>query len=171
MTIAEIGELTSTKYYRAVVSSGACTSVTSGTIAVTAATTTWTSAAGGSWNNGAPNSKTAAVISYDYTSSEDFNACSLTVSNGANVVIGSGDNINLFGALTVSSGTFTLNNNANLVQNRCCKYRKYYRKKRQCFFNASRLRFMVVAGYGAAVAVFFAKYFVESFLHLQSYIQ
>jgi hypothetical protein len=116
LTIAEIGELTSTKYYRAVVSSGACMSVMSGTVAVAAATTTWISAAGGSWSNGAPNSKTAAVISYDYTSSEDLNACSLTVTNGANVVISSGDNINLFGSLTVSSGTFTLNNNANLVQ-------------------------------------------------------
>lgn len=116
LTTAQIGVLTATKYFRARVSSGACTTVTSATVTITIATTTWSSAGGGSWSNGAPNSATAAIISANYTTAGDLNACTLTVNNNAVVVVSSGDNVTLEGALTVSSGSFTLNNNANLIQ-------------------------------------------------------
>jgi len=116
LTIAQIGALTATKYFRARVSSGVCTTVTSATVTITIATTTWSAAGGGSWSNGAPNSATAAIISANYTTAGDLNACTLTVNNNAVVVVSSGDNVTLEGALTVSSGSFTLNNNANLLQ-------------------------------------------------------
>ncbi|WP_439553487.1 T9SS sorting signal type C domain-containing protein [Flavobacterium macrobrachii] len=99
---------------------GCTASATTGTVAI-GATSTWSSANGGSWNNGTPIATTTAVISHPYTSgvgaATDFNACSLTVNNNANVILSSGDSIVLSGALTVNTGSsFTLNNNANLIQ-------------------------------------------------------
>jgi trimeric autotransporter adhesin len=121
LSIATVGVLTSTTYFRAVVSSGGCAVAISQTITVTIATTTWSSAGGGSWSNGIPNSTKAAIISYNYTSlgngDGSLNACSLTVNNNAVVLIKAGDNVSLNGAINVNSGSFTLESNANLIQN------------------------------------------------------
>lgn len=109
-----VSPLVTTTYTLAVTSNG-CTITDE--VVVTVATTTWTSAGGGSWDNGAPTATTAAVIEFDYTSTGDLNACSLTVTNNAVVLISSGDSVNLNGSLTVDSGSsFTLENNANLLQ-------------------------------------------------------
>nr|WP_315148446.1 M14 family zinc carboxypeptidase [uncultured Flavobacterium sp.] len=108
-----IGALTATKYFRAIVTSGVCSSVTSGTVTITVATTTWT---GTTWSNGEPTSSTAAIIAGNYSQSANIDACTLTVNNNAVVSIPSGYNVTLNGALTVSSGSFTLENNANLIQ-------------------------------------------------------
>ncbi|WP_395045478.1 beta strand repeat-containing protein [Flavobacterium sp.] len=116
LTIAEIGSISSTTYFRAVVSNGVCTPVISGTSIVTVLTTTWSTVGGGSWDNGVPTSTTTAIISANYTSTGDLNACSLTVNNNAIVIVSSGDNVVLNGALTIASGSFTLNNNSNLIQ-------------------------------------------------------
>lgn len=118
LTAAQIGILTQTKYFRARVSSGNCTAVNSAVVAVTISSTTWTAAGGGSWTNGEPTATTAAIISYNYSTTHDLAACSLTVNNNAVVTVNDTDSIVLNGALTVAPGsTFTLNNNANLVQN------------------------------------------------------
>ncbi|RZJ33076.1 MAG: T9SS sorting signal type C domain-containing protein, partial [Flavobacterium sp.] len=61
-------------------------------------------------------STSAAVISGNYTASSNLDACTLTVNNSAVVNIPSGFDVTLSGALTVSSGSFTLQNNANLLQ-------------------------------------------------------
>ncbi len=74
--------------------------------------TTWN---GTVWSNGPPSSQ-AAIIAANYTISSDFSACSLTVTNNAIVTVNSVVNVTLNGPLTVSSGSFTLNNNANLIQ-------------------------------------------------------
>ncbi len=74
--------------------------------------TTWD---GNTWSNGLPSSQ-AAIFAADYTISNDLSACSVTVSNNANVTVNSYVNVTLNGPLTVSSGSFTLNNNANLIQ-------------------------------------------------------
>jgi hypothetical protein len=109
-----IGNLTSTKYFRAIVTSGVCTLATSGTVTITVpTTTTWN---GISWDKGAPTSATSAIIAGNYNVSANLNACTLTVNNNAVVTIPSGYNVTLNGALTLSSGSFTLNNNANLIQ-------------------------------------------------------
>jgi murein tripeptide amidase MpaA len=110
-----IGVLTSTKYFRAIVKSGVCSSATSGTVVISVpATVTWN---GSAWSNvTGPTSTTTAIISGNYNISANINACTLTVNNNAIVTIPSGFNVALNGALTVSSGSFTLNNNANLIQ-------------------------------------------------------
>lgn len=74
--------------------------------------TTWD---GTVWSNGPPTSQ-AAIIAANYTISSDFSACSLTISNNAIVTVNSVVNVTLNGPLTVSSGSFTLNYNANLIQ-------------------------------------------------------
>lgn len=110
---AAIGVLTETKYFRAVVTNGVSVSAISETAAVVVSATTWN---GSSWDNGVPTSVTSAIISGDYNVSANINACTLTVNNNAVVVIPSGYNVTLNGAITVSSGSFTLSNNANLIQ-------------------------------------------------------
>ena len=89
----------------------------SNVLEVTIASTTWTSTSGGSWTNGTPTATTAATIEHDFTSSANFVACSLTVSNSANVVITSGNVMTLNNSLIVNTGcTFTLNSDAVLLQ-------------------------------------------------------
>ncbi|HEX8563292.1 MAG TPA: hypothetical protein VF676_09970 [Flavobacterium sp.] len=109
----EIGSLTSSAYFRAVIQNGACDQVYSAPVLVSIRSTTWN---GTSWSNGTPNSTTTAVIAGNYTAAADLNACSLTVENNAVVVIPSGFDVNLYGVLSVVSGSFTLENNANLIQ-------------------------------------------------------
>jgi hypothetical protein len=113
LTGAEIGAITATTYFRAVVQNGSCLEVYAVPAAIIVKSTEWN---GTAWSNGAPDSATTAVISGNYTSSGNFNACTLTVNNSAVVTIVSGHNVNLGGVLTVSSGSFTLENNANLLQ-------------------------------------------------------
>jgi hypothetical protein len=108
-----IGNLTATKYFRAVVTNGVSNSVTSETVAILVSTTTWN---GSTWDNGAPISTTTAIISGNYSVSANINACTLIVNNNAVVTIPSGFNVTLNGSITVSSGSFTLSDNANLIQ-------------------------------------------------------
>lgn len=76
-------------------------------------TTTWN---GTSWSNGIPTTKTYAIISGDYNVSANIDALSLTINNNAIVTIPSGYYVTLNGPITVSSGIFTLNNDASLIQ-------------------------------------------------------
>ena len=70
----------------------------------------------GSWTPSAPTSSDTAIISSNYNVAADITACSLTVNNNAVVTIPAGNDVTLVGALTVSSGSFTLENTANLIQ-------------------------------------------------------
>ena len=93
-----------------------------------AITTTLTITVGGTkvWNagwtpSGAPTSIDAVTIAGNYTASTDggtINACKMTVNNNAVVLIDNNSNIILQGALTVTSGSVTINNNCNLLQTR-----------------------------------------------------
>ena len=93
-----------------------------------ASSTTMTIAVGGTktWNAGwtpagAPTSIDAVLITGNYTASTDggtINGCSMTVDNGAVVLIDNNANIILQGKLTVTSGSVTVNNNSNLLQTR-----------------------------------------------------
>ena len=113
LSSATIGTLTATKYFRALVTNGVCALATSGTVTITVSTTTWN---GNSWDNGTPTGATSVIITGNYNVAAHLNACTLTVNNNAVVTIPSNYNVTLNGALTVSSGSFTLNNNANLIQ-------------------------------------------------------
>lgn len=75
--------------------------------------TTWN---GSSWSDGVPTNTIDAFIAGNYSESSDITAKNLTVNNNAIVSIPSGYDVKLNGALTVNSGSFTLNNNANLIQ-------------------------------------------------------
>ena len=113
LTGTDIGALTETTYFRAVVQNGSCLEVFSATVVVTIKSTAWN---GSAWSNGAPDGTTSVVINGNYTSTANISACTLTVDNAAVVTIVSGHNVTLDGALTVSSGSFTLENNASLIQ-------------------------------------------------------
>jgi hypothetical protein len=112
---AAIGPVTTTTYFRAVIQNGSCAEVYSAPAAITVKTTTWN---GTVWSDGVPDSTTAAAFTGNYTASGNINACTMTVSNNAVVTIPSGNDVTLYGALTVSSGSFILENNANLLQHR-----------------------------------------------------
>lgn len=104
---------TQTTTYTFTPDAGQCASTATLTITV-GGTTTWN---GTAWSNGAPDALTTAVIAGNYTATANLDACSLVVNNNAAVVIPAGFNVHLSGALTVASGsTFTLNSNANLLQ-------------------------------------------------------
>ncbi len=63
------------------------------------ATTTYTIAGG--WDNGVPDSNTAAVIAEDYnTSVADITACSLTIESGATLTIGAGEFVEVQNSIT-----------------------------------------------------------------------
>jgi trimeric autotransporter adhesin len=83
-------------------------------------TVTWTMSAVKTYNSGwtpsAPTSSDAAIISSNYNVAANITACSLTVNSSAVVTIPSGNSVTLGGPLTVSSGSFTLENNAHLIQ-------------------------------------------------------
>ncbi|NUY81874.1 hypothetical protein HUK80_13300 [Flavobacterium sp. MAH-1] len=113
LTGAEIGPLTATTYFRALVQNGTCVETNSSTGIIQVKSSTWN---GTAWSDGVPDSTTTAVITGNFTATADLTACTLTVSNNAVVNIPSGFDVNLTGALTVSSGSFTLENNANLIQ-------------------------------------------------------
>ena len=76
-------------------------------------TTSWNGIA---WSNGIPTTKTSAIISGNYNVDANIDALSLTVNNNANVIIPSGYFVTLDGPIEVSSGIFTLDNDASLIQ-------------------------------------------------------
>lgn len=108
-----IGPLTVTTYFRAVIKNGSCAETFSTAGILEVRSSTWN---GTTWSNGAPDSGTTAIIAGAFTAASDLNACTLTVSNGAVVNIPSGFDVTLNGRLDVTSGSFTLENNANLIQ-------------------------------------------------------
>ena len=89
-----------------------CTTSAYNTVTWTLESTTWN----GSWSNGTPSSTKTVIFASNYTIGTDLNACSITVTSGAVVSVTSGFDVTLSGSITVSSGSFTLNNNANLIQ-------------------------------------------------------
>ncbi|UPT71485.1 MAG: T9SS sorting signal type C domain-containing protein [Flavobacterium sp. JAD_PAG50586_2] len=86
-----------------------------GTATVTLNSTS--SSDGISWSNGVPTGTVDAILTggSPIVLGANLNACSLTV-NGPAVTVMSGFNVDLNGAMRVTSGSFTLNNNSNLIQ-------------------------------------------------------
>jgi trimeric autotransporter adhesin len=78
-----------------------------------------TSTNGGPWSNGSPTAGKSVIFDgASATLGADFTACSLRLRNNAVVNIVSGTDVILNGAVIVEPGSvFTLNNNANLIQN------------------------------------------------------
>lgn len=111
LTGVDIGALSQTTYFRAVVQNGSCTIAYTSGIQILVKSTTWN----GVWSNGLPDSTTTAIFAADYSSGSDLNACSVQVNSG-NVVFNPGHTLTIQNALAVSGGTLTFENNASLVQ-------------------------------------------------------
>lgn len=112
LTSAQMGTLTATRYYRAVVTSGVCTGYST-VVTVTFDATTWN---GVTWSNGLPSISKAVVFAGNFTSTGNVSACSVTVQSG-NVVINSGHTLTVQNAVNVVGGSLTFENNASLLQN------------------------------------------------------
>lgn len=111
-----IGILNETTYFRALSQNNGCVnnSTYSSVATITIASTTWN---GISWSNGLPSDLKTAIITGNFSTTANFIACTLQVSNGANFIVLSGNTVFLNGALTIDNGSsFKLKNNANLIQ-------------------------------------------------------
>jgi hypothetical protein len=117
LTGAEMGNLNATRYFRAVVQNGSCAEVYSNAITVTVESTTYDGvSANQGWTNGPPTASTAAIFTSNFTATADIVACSIQVTNNAVVNIPSGFDVTLGGRITITSGSFTLADNAHLKQ-------------------------------------------------------
>lgn len=82
--------------------------------AVAPPSTTWDGLA---WSAGDPSNTVYAIIAGNYAQAVDFTAKALAVNNSAIVTIPSGTNVTVTGSVSVTApATFTLSNNANLIQ-------------------------------------------------------
>lgn len=113
LTGEAVGPVSATVYFRAVISNGSCSEVYSATTSAIVKTTTWN---GTAWSAGAADSATNVILSGAYAINTDLEACSMLINNNAAVTVGSGHTATLHGALTVSSGSLTLEDSASLVQ-------------------------------------------------------
>jgi len=113
LTGASLGALTQTTYVRAVVGRFTYANVNSEPVALTVKGTTWV---GTSWSNGAPDITTTAYFTGNYSVDSDITACRIEVSNNAAVNVPSENLVTVDHNIKVVSGTFTLQNNAHLIQ-------------------------------------------------------
>ena len=106
--------INSTTYFRTVATNGVCKTANSPSVSVAVKTTTFD---GSTWSNGNPaaNVTVAYNLSGNYTLSTDISACSCNILSG-NITVPSGKSMNLINKLTVSGGSITFENNANLIQ-------------------------------------------------------
>lgn len=112
LTSAQMGALTATRYYRAVVTSGVCTGYST-VVTVTFDATTWN---GSTWSNGLPSITKAVVFAGNFTSTGNVSACSVTVQSG-NVVINPGHTLTVQNEVNVVGGSLTFENTSSLLQN------------------------------------------------------
>ena len=110
--ISDIGTITSNRYFRAVVTNGACTaySTVSGIIVTR---TIWD---GTAWDNGTPDSTKAVEFQGNY-SGGSMAACSVLVTNGAVVSFAAGQTLTVEGEVkVVSPATLSFADTASLYQ-------------------------------------------------------
>ncbi|TRW22542.1 T9SS sorting signal type C domain-containing protein [Flavobacterium zepuense] len=113
LTGSSLGALTETTYIRAVVGRFTYANVNSTPVVLTVKGTTWN---GTAWSNGAPDITTTAYFTGNYNVDADITACRIEVSNNAVVNIPSENLVTVEHNIKVVSGTFTLQNNAHLIQ-------------------------------------------------------
>ncbi|MGQ2984952.1 T9SS sorting signal type C domain-containing protein [Flavobacterium sp.] len=113
LTSEEMGSLDETTWFRAVVKHNSYPAVYSQPAVMTVKKTTWN---GTEWSNGVPDIETTIYFTGNYTAAADLFGCSLYVENNANVLIPSGLDVTLHGAINIVSGSFKLQSRANLIQ-------------------------------------------------------
>lgn len=104
-------KLTTEMYYRAVLSNGNCSGF-SAVASIKSLSTTYN----GTWSNGAPDATKKVTFTNNFTLSSDITACSVEIQNNAQIVIPTGKNFTITGELELTSGTITVESDANLVQ-------------------------------------------------------
>ena len=115
LTGLEIGPLTQTTYVRAAIKSGTCEPLFTDSVEITFKSTTWN---GTSWSPGIPPTPSTSVIfAGNYTFTGSLDVCSVTVTNGAQVVVPAIFDLTANGTITVDSGaSLTFESNTNLLQ-------------------------------------------------------
>ncbi len=88
-----------------------CVSLPATTVSLEMSTATWN---GNAWSK-SPTNTDAIVFEGNYSSTGNLSGCSCLVKSG-NVVINSAHTLTLQNAIVVTNGTFTLENNASLIQ-------------------------------------------------------
>lgn len=114
LTSAQMGTISATRYYRAVVRNGSCTTEYTTPIAVNVPTAVTYS--NGAWS-GTPNENTPVVINSNLTLSSNLTVCSCQVKNGVTMVVNSNSNLIVKTTMTVEpTANFILEDKASLVQ-------------------------------------------------------
>ncbi|MEC4047917.1 hypothetical protein OX284_000620 [Flavobacterium sp. SUN046] len=106
--------ITDTTHYRAFIQNGSCGTAYSTTATLTVTRTTWN---GTDWTNGVPTATIGAIFTGNKTIDADLTACSCQVTGNSQVVVNSGFNLTVVGAVNVeATASLTLQNSANLIQ-------------------------------------------------------
>jgi hypothetical protein len=117
LTAVQMGVITSSKYFRAVVSNGVCPVAYSDVVSVEYPSTTWN---GTAWSSGLPDATKKVIFAANYTSTGDMEACSIEVQATRTVTIASGHTLTVSNEVTVLGTPATTNlifqNNASLIQ-------------------------------------------------------
>lgn len=111
LTSAQMGTISATKYFRAVITNGSCT-VYSTVVTISLDSTSYIA---GAWNNGTPDATKTAIFEDDYSSTGNLSACSVIINNG-DVVFNSGHTLTVQNAVNNVGGTLTFNDDSSLVQ-------------------------------------------------------
>jgi hypothetical protein len=107
--------ITGSTWFRAVIYGSGCAAERySETAALIVNSTVWN---GNSWSQGIPTVEYSAVFNGNYNSALNggITACSLTVNTG-NVVVATNDVFEIKGVVTVTGGSFTIEDNGSLIQ-------------------------------------------------------
>ena len=111
---AILGTVTSTTYYRAVITG--CNTVYSNTVTITVSSSTWD---GVSWTPAPPTSTSAVIVTGPLTIAADVTYCSMKVNTGGTVTVLPGVTLTLDNALVVVTATVdavTFKDTASLLQ-------------------------------------------------------
>ncbi|RYD94930.1 MAG: T9SS type A sorting domain-containing protein, partial [Sphingobacteriales bacterium] len=114
LTPAQIGTVTLPTYFRAVVTQNNYPEVVTTTGGLVAPKiSTWD---GTAWSNGTPDIGTIIYFTGNFTATANLDGCRIIVSNNAVVNIPSTFTVHLNKSINVQSGSFTLQDNAHLIQ-------------------------------------------------------
>ena len=113
LTGTDIGILSVTTFFRAVVQNCAYPVAYSLSSKISISSTTWDGIA---WNNGLPAIGKGVIFDSNYTANENVSACSITIKNGAAVAINDGFTLTVTNGINVLNGSLTFENNSSLIQ-------------------------------------------------------
>ena len=117
LTAAQMGTISSIKYFRAVVLNGVCPIAYSNVVSVEYPSTTWN---GTAWSNGNPDTTKKVIFAGNFTSIGDIEACSIEVIANNTITISSGHTLTVSNEVTVlgtpATTSLIFQNNASLIQ-------------------------------------------------------